>query len=199
LLENVLGRSDTRGVLGTLSETLSEIGWISLGDDLSVCATTLEVLEEMSGPEPPVASEVLTRIRELLAVRDLSDAQLVVAHLDRILAIIHGETAFTSFRQHGGLRAAKGLLLFLLRSDPSAVGTWLQEDINAEAEVIALAAAFAGISHRSTGLPPELRGSDALQHLLFDWIASGVNSPDIDLPHSTASLVKLAHQGLSWR
>lgn len=199
LLENVLDRSDTRGVVGALSETLAEIGWISPEDDLLVCATTLEVLTEMSGPEPPVASEVVTRMRELLAIRDLSDAQLVIAHLDRILAIIRGEAAFTSFRQPGGLRAAKGLLLFLLRSDPSAVGTWLQEDINAEAEVIALAAAFAGITHRSTGLPPELRGSDVLQHLLFDWIAAGMGSPDIDLPHSTAYVVKLAHRGLSWR
>jgi hypothetical protein len=195
LLENVLGRSDTRGVLNALAEALAEIGWISTGDDFSICETALEVLVDMSGPEPPVPSEVLAKIQELLLGRNLADGCLVAAYLDRILAIDRGEVAFTSFRQSGGLRAAKGLLLFLLRPDPAAVRTWLDEDINAETEVTALAAMFAGIAHRSTGLPDELRGSDVLQHLLFDWIATGVNGPDIDLPHSTAPVVTLEHRG----
>jgi hypothetical protein len=195
LLENVLGRSDARGVLNALAEGLTEIGWISTGDDFSICETALEVLVDMSGPEPPVPSEVLAKVQRLLLSRNLSDARLVAAHLERILAIDRGEVAFTSFRQYGGLRAAKGLLLFLLRPDPAAVRTWLDEDINAEAEVTALAAMFAGIAHRSTGLPDELRGSAVLQHLLFDWIAMGVNGPDIDLPHSTAPVVTLEHRG----
>ncbi len=75
--------------------------------------------------------------------------------------------------------------------DPAAAKSWLTEDINAEYEIIALAAIFAGIAHRSTGLPSELCGSDALQHLLCDWIASGVNSGDITLPHAPTPTVTL--------
>jgi hypothetical protein len=191
LLENVLGRSFPPSALTALSDALAEIGWISSGDDLSVCATALGILAEMSGPEPPVASEVLTRMREQLVNRDLSDVPLVTAYLDRILAINRGDVAFMPFRRRGGLRAAKGLLLFLLRPDPAAVRTWLDEDINAEAQVIALAAICAGTAHRSTGLPNELRGSDVLQHLLSDWTAKGVGGPDMGIPHSTAPVVRL--------
>ena len=151
----------------------------------------------MSGPEPPVPSEVLGEMRRLLANRNLSDARLVRAYLDRILAINRGDVEFTPFRQPGGLRAAKGLLLFLLRPDPAAAKSWLREDINAEHEVIALAAIFAGIAHRSTGLPSELRGSDTLQHLLYDWIASGVSSGDITLPHAPTPEVTLLREEAS--
>jgi hypothetical protein len=195
LLENVVGRSVMPDALTALSDALAEIGWISSGDDLSICATALEILAEMSGPEPPVASEVLTRMREQVVNRNMSDKTLVMAYLDRMLAINRGDVAFTPFRRPGGLRAAKALLLFLLRPDPAAVGTWLDEDINAEAQVIALAAICAGIAHRSTGLPNELRGSEVLQHLLFDWTATGVGGPDIDIPHSTAPAVRLEHRG----
>jgi hypothetical protein len=191
LLESVLTNANTVDVLCVLSEALTEIGWISSGDDLAVCAAALDVLMQMSGPAPPMASEVLTKMKGLLAERDLSDRRLVTAHLDRILAINRADIAFTPFRQPGGLRAAKGLLLFLLRSDPSSIRTWSDEGINAEDEVIALAAVFAGIAHRSTGLPDELRGPDVLQHSLFDWVAAGVNSSDIGLPHSPAVVMRL--------
>jgi hypothetical protein len=180
LLESVLTDENTINALCVLSEALAEIGWISSGDDQAICATAFDVIAQMSGPEPPVVSNVLTNMKELVA-----------AYLDRILAINRADIAFTSFRQLGGLRAAKGLLLFLLRSDPSSVRTWLNEGINAEPEVIALAAVFAGIAHRSTGLPSELRGSDVLQHSLFDWIAAGVNGSDIGLPHAAASVMRL--------
>jgi hypothetical protein len=195
LFENVLGRPRTGEVLGVLSGTLADIGWSAQGDDLAICAAAIEILAEMSAPEPPVASEVLTKMRALLAGRDLSDAGFVSTHLDRILAIDRGDAAFTQFRHRGGLRAAKGLLLFLLRPDPTAVRTWLDENINAEAETIALAAVFSGVAYRSTGLPPELRGSDAVQHLLFDWIASGVNSPDVNIRHSIAPVVVPGRRG----
>ena len=75
--------------------------------------------------------------------------------------------------------------------NPAAARSWLTEDINAEHEIIALTAIYAGIAHRSTGLPSELRGSDTLQHLLGDWIASGVNGDDIDLPHAPSPAVTL--------
>jgi hypothetical protein len=191
LLEKVLANANTVDVLYVLSEALTEIGWISPGDDLAVCAAALDVLAQMSGPDPPVASEVLTKMKGLLAERDLSDGRLVTAYLDRILAINRADVAFRPFRQPGGLRAAKGLLLFLLRSDPSSVRTWLDEGINAEPEVIALAAVFAGIAHRSTSLPGELRGPGVLQHSLFDWVAAGVNGSDIGLPHSAAAVMRL--------
>lgn len=183
LAEKVLSRPGCVDVVSLLPDVLAEIGWIDGEDDLSVCAAALEVLVKMSGPDPLVASEVLSEVRRLLASRYLSDASLVRAYLDRILAIDRGDVEFTPFRQRGGLRSAKGLLLFLLRPAPAAVKSWLAEDINAEHEIVAMAAIFAGIAHRSTGLPSELRGSDALQHLLYDWIASGVNSSDIILPH----------------
>jgi hypothetical protein len=195
LLENVLRRPSDLAVLGALPEALAEIGWISPGDDSLVCAAALEVLVEMSGPEPPVPSEALTKIRGLLRRRRLADTRLIMAYLDRILAISRGDVEFTQFREHGGLRAAKGLLLFLLRPDPAAVGTWPDEDINAEAQVTALAAIFAGIAHRLEGLSTELRGSDVLQHCLLDWIAVGVNGSDIGLPHSTTPAVGLERQG----
>lgn len=194
LLENVLSCPETVDVGDLLSGVLAEIGWIGTEDDRSVFAAALQVLTKMSGPEPPVPSEVLAEMRRLLATRDLSDARLVRAYLDRILAINRGDVEFTPFRQLGGLRAAKGLLLFLLRPDPAAVKSWMKEDINAENEVIALAATFAGIAHRSTGLPSELRGSDALQHLLYDWIASGVNGGDITLPHTPTPAVTLLRE-----
>jgi hypothetical protein len=195
LLENVLDRSVTSGALTALSGALAEMGWISSGDDLSVCATALEILAEMSGPEPPVASEVLTRMREQLVNRDVSDMPLVIAYLDRIPAISRGDVAFMPFRRPGGLRAAKGLLLFLLRPGPATIRTWLDEDINAEVQVIMLAAICAGIAHRSTGLPNELRGSDVLQHLLFDWTAIGVGGQDIAIPHSSVPVVRLEQGG----
>ena len=191
LLEKVLRYPGSVDIVGLLPDVLAEVGWIGREDDRSVCAAALEVLAQMSGTDPPVASEVLSEMRRLLANRHLSDANLVRAYLDRILAIDRGDVEFTPFRQHGGLRTAKGLLLFLLRPDPAAVKSWLTEDINAEFEVIALAAIFAGIAHRSIGLPSELRGSDALQHLLYDWIASGVNSGDITLPHMLTPTVAL--------
>jgi hypothetical protein len=191
LVEKILSRPGSAGIVNLLPDVLAEIGWIGGEDDHSVCAVTLEVFVKMSGSEPPIASEVLSEMRRLLARRHLSDARLVSAYLDRILAIDRGEVEFTPFRQHGGLRTAKGLLLFLLRPDPAAVTSWLTEDINAEREIIALAAIFAGIAHRSTGLPSELRGSDTLQHLLCDWIASGVNSGDITLPHAPTLAVTL--------
>ena len=89
-------------------------------------------LMQMSGPAPPVASEVLTKMKGLLAERDLSDRRLVTAHLDRILAINRADITFTPFRQPGGLRAAKGPVLFLLRSDPSSIRTWSDKGINAK-------------------------------------------------------------------
>lgn len=191
LLEKILRCPEAVDIGNLFADVLAEIGWIRMEDDHSVCSAALEVLVKMSGPEPPVPSEVLGQVRRLLANRDLSDARLVRAYLDRILAINRGEVEFTPFRQLGGLRAAKGLLLFLLRPDPAATKTWLREDINAEHEVIALAAIFAGIAHRSTGLPSELRGSDTLRHLLYDWIASGASSGDIALPHARAASVRL--------
>jgi hypothetical protein len=129
-------------------------------------------------------------MRRLLANRYLSDARLVRDYLDRILAIDRGDVKFEPFRQHGGLRAAKGLLLFL-RPDPAAAKSWLTEDINAEYEIIALATIFAGTAHRSTGLPSELCGSDTLQRLLCNWIASGVNSGDITLPDTPTPEITL--------
>ena len=197
LLEKVLSCLGSVDIVGLLSDVLAEVGWIGRKDDRSVCAAALEVLVKMSGPDPLVASEVLSEMRRLLANRYLSDARLVRAYLDRILAIYRGDVEFTPFRQRGGLRAAKGLLLFLLRSDPAAAKSWLTEDINAEYEIIALAAIFAGIAHRSTGLPSELRGSDTLQHLLCDWIASGVNSGDITLPHAPTPAITLGRKAAS--
>lgn len=183
LVEKVLSRSGSAGIVNLLPDALAEIGWIDGEDDRSVCTAALEVLVQMSGSDPLVTSEVLSEMRRLLASRHLSDANLVRAYLDRILAIDRGDVEFTSFRQGGGLRSAKGLLLFLLRPAPVAAKSWLTEDINAEHEIVAMAAIFAGIAHRSTGLPSEFRGSDVLQHLLYDWIASGVNGGDIILSH----------------
>jgi hypothetical protein len=191
LAEKILSRPHFSDVVSLLSDVLAETGWIGGEDDLSVCAAALEVLVKMSGSEPPIASEVLSEMGQLLARRQLSDAPLVKAYLDRILAIDRGDVEFMPFRQHGGLKAAKGLLLFLLRPDPAAARSWLTEDINAEHEIIALAAMYTGVAHRSTGLPSELRGSDTLQHLLGDWIASGVNGDDISLPHAPSPAVIL--------
>jgi hypothetical protein len=194
LLEKIIGRPDTVDMVDLLPDALAEIGWIGMEDDHAVCQVAVEVLVKISGPEPPVPSEVLVEMRRMLANRNLSDARLVRAYLDRILAINRGDVEFTPFRHTGGLRAAKGLLLFLLRPDPAAVKSWLGEDINAEHEVIALTAIFAGIAHRSTGLPSELRGSDTLQHLLYDWIASGVSSSDITIPHVRTPAVTLLRE-----
>ena len=191
LLEKVLSCQGSVDMVGFLPDALAEVGWIGREDDRSVCAAALEVLVKMSGPALPVASEVLSEMRRLLANRYLSDARLVRDYLDRILAIDRGDVKFEPFRQHGGLRAAKGLLLFLLRPDPAAAKSWLTEDINAEYQIIALATIFAGTAHRSTGLPSELRGSDTLQRLLCNWIASGVNSGDITLPDAPTPEITL--------
>lgn len=193
-LETVLRCSDISNIGDLLSDALAEIGWVGTQDDRKVCAAAAEVLGNMSGPEPPIPSEVLGEMSQLLASRDLSEANLVRAYLDRILAIVRSDVEFTPFRQHGGLRAAKGLLLFFLRPDPAAAASWQREDVNAEPEVIALAATFAGIAHRSTGIPSELRGSDTLQGLLYGWIASGINSGDIALPHIPTPAVRLVRQ-----
>lgn len=182
LVAKLVDRVQARDLLRVLPEGLADLGWVGRGDDQAMCAVAAETLAEMNGPEPPVASEVIERMRRLLADRELSDADLVSAHLDHVGAIDRGESAFTQFRRRGGLRAAKGLLLFLLRPDPTAVTTWLEEDINAEAEVAALAAVFSGISYGSTGLPAELRGSYELQHLLYDWIATSVEGSDLGIP-----------------
>jgi hypothetical protein len=197
LLKKVLSCPDTVDMVDFLPDVLADVGWIGREDDHSVCAAALEILVKISGPEPPVPSEVLGGMRRLLAKRTLVDARLVRAYLDRILAINRGDVEFTSFRQLGGLRAAKGLLLFLLRPDPAAAKSWLREDINAEHEVIAMAATFAGIAHRSAGLPSELRGSDTLQHLLYDWISSGVGGDDIVLPHTPTPVVTLMRKATS--
>jgi hypothetical protein len=197
LLEKVLSCPGTVDIIDLLPDILTEVGWIGMGDDRSICAAALEVIVKTSGPEPPVPSEVLVEMRRLLANRSLSDAGLVRAYLDRILDINRGNVEFTPFRQYGGLRAAKGLLLFLLRPDPAAAKSWLREEINAEHEVIALAAIFAGIAHGSTGIPSELRGSDNLQHLLYDWIASGVSSDGITLPHAPTPTMALLREATS--
>jgi hypothetical protein len=197
LLDRVLSCPGTIDMVDVLPDVLAEVGWIGTEDDHSICAAALEVLVKMSGPEPAVPSEVLVEMRRLLANRKLSDARLVRAYLDRILAINRGDVEFVPFRQPGGLRAAKGLLLFLLRPDPAAAKSWLEEDINAEHEVVALAATFSGIAHRTAGLSSELRGSDTLQHLLYDWIASGVNSRDVTLPHARSPGVMLHRKATS--
>lgn len=191
ILEKVLDCPKIADLCDLLPNVLAEVGWISVEDDHCLCAATLKVLMKMSGPEPPVPSEVVGEIRRLLVNSRLSDESLVSAYLDRILAINRGDVEFTSFRQTGGLRAAKGLLLFLLRSDPTAAKSWLEEDINADHQVVALAAIFAGIAHRSTGLPNRLRGGDTLKHLLSDWIASGTGGDDITLPQSPTAAIKL--------
>ena len=191
LLERMISRKGTVEYVSLLADTLADVGWIGPADDHSICFAALEALIKMSGPEDPVPSGLIAEMRGRLATRDLSDEPLVTSYLERILAVTRGDAEFISFRQAGGLRAAKALLLFLLRPAPEAVRGWLREDLNAEVEIFALATIFAGIAYRSTGLPSELRGSEPLQHILYDWIASAVNHGDIISPRARTLSVKL--------
>jgi hypothetical protein len=92
------------------------------------------------------------------------------------------------------LRSFRALLLLLLRPHPTGVLSWASEDVNAEPEVLLLAAAMIGVAASSRHLPSSLHVSDQYSCLILRWATTVPGLDQVSAP-TRADVVSLQRDG----
>jgi hypothetical protein len=172
-------KSASDDAVSALVDGVAAVGWCTSPDDIALLRAVCERIAEQSGPEPPVAQDVLRDIESHLEGAGVRDLEIVRRQLARVLEITRGDRKLAPFRRPGGLHSIKALLLFLLRPEPESATSWRSEELNAEEEVILLNLLYAGLSRRTAGLPDVIRHAPVLERAAMDWVAQSVGDADI--------------------
>lgn len=188
---STLLKDGKKGPIAALTDALISVGWLIEPDDVVIFGNIAEAVVEQSGPQPPVGGELVRALQARLDMVGLSAPEAAESYLRSIGEILRGDREMVPFKQHGGLRSLKALLLFLLRSDPNATKSWFAEDVNMEDSVGALALLWTGMSARMAGVPVGQRGTSALTTLLQEWVASVGASPLLRSAETSGQVVLL--------
>ncbi len=95
--------------------------------------------------------------------------------LDFIDQILSGQQTLVPFRTDGGLPAARGLLLHLLRPRPEQAAALIPDEHNAGTDALLLSFALSGIGSGYRRLPLDLRGGEAFSGYITSCMADQLN------------------------
>ncbi len=180
-----------------LTESVINVGWLEDPDDYALFNLIIGLIVEQSGPQPPVAGDLVRSLQKIVREVDLIQPDAANSYLQYTAEILRGNREMGPFKHHGGLRSLKAFTLFLLRPDPSMTKTWFDEDMNMEDAVGALALMMAGLSRRAAGIPVDQRGTPELMTLLMQWVASinsNVKNPPVLLTLGPPMTMMIAEQ-----
>jgi hypothetical protein len=163
-------------------------------DELSLFTAATGVISRRGGVLDLDPIELLDGITS--AVREgeggSSPEASVEANLAKVRAVVIGDQPLVPFRDGSGLKAAKGLLLFLLRPDPAEVLTWTDEEVGPDTRVRVLSAVYSGLARGFQRYPTSLRGGVSLARLFEAVRCDAVNRlVGSDVPRQTIEGVAL--------
>ena len=169
-LDELRGRSSILRALATSSPqssvpeivisalTDADSGWLSNDDaeDIQLLRAALTVLAPLAPTTKVGARRVISDVFSEVGVSDADGTGTIESNLRKVRSVLRSDSKLRPFTRESGLRAAKSLLLFLLRPAPQDVVTWAT-DMPGDPWALTGAATLSGLVAGAHGIPSEMR------------------------------------------